>query len=66
VKTDNVAVVWLLVWLSVIPLSIWAMQLLWNYVMPPMFGVPDIGYMQMAALWLLVRLFTGTWFTVQR
>lgn len=40
-------------------LSVWAQVFLWNYVVPDIFGLPEIGFWQMLALSTLVTLVTG-------
>lgn len=35
-------------------------QLLWNWLVPGLFGLPEIGYFQMAGLMVLGRLLVAT------
>lgn len=37
----------------------WFAMLLWNITMPDVFGLPEITYKQMFALYLLIKIFFG-------
>lgn len=39
---------------------------LWNYVMPPIFGLPEISYLQMLALYYIVQFLFRTNITVNK
>lgn len=46
--------------LFVIAIMAWPTQLLWNALMPGIFGLPELGFWQTAGLMLLSRLLFGS------
>ena len=40
-------------------LSAWIVQLTWNYTLPDLFGISQIGYLQSIAILILINLLFG-------
>ena len=38
----------------------WFLALLWNYVMPDLFGLPEATWLQMFILYLCIQVFVGS------
>jgi hypothetical protein len=43
--------------LALIAVVFWILQLMWNYALPGLFGMPEIKYWQLVCLFILVKTF---------
>lgn len=55
-KTLGVILMTLVLWLVVSLLLAWPVKLLWNWLMPVIFGLPVITFWQAAGLMLLISI----------